>query len=289
MLQIARLAPNVLGDATTLVAGFFQSQMHPDGGFSNRDGQSDLYYTVFGIEGLLALQQPLPVPELVRYLSAFGNGDELDFVHLACLARCWSVLPIEFRRQIPTPAILSRIEGCRTPDGGYDTVPHRPSGTLYGTYMACRAYQDLRESIPDPTRLVAFIRSLRDPLGTYRQSNDLPVSLLPATAGAVALLRHLETQSVDPEIGNWVLSCFDEQGGFRPTPDTPIPDLLSTATALHTLSALKIDLGPRKELCLDFLDTLWTSRGGFFGHWEDSHADCEYTYYALLSLGHLSL
>jgi hypothetical protein len=68
-----------------------------------------------------------------------------------------------------------------------------------------------------------------------------------------------------------------------------MPDLLSTATALHALSSLKVELGPWKEPCLDFIDTLWNSRGGFCGNWEDSHLDCEYTYYALLALGHLSL
>src|SRR5690348_15058675 len=103
------------------------------------------------------------------------------------------------------------------------------------------------------------------------------------------LLRHLGDPSIDPAIGRWFLSCFDEQGGFRPAPAAPVPDLLSTATALHALASLKVDLGERKELCLDFVDTLWTNRGGFYGHWDDSHADCEYTYYALLALGHLSL
>ena len=44
-----------------------------------------------------------------------------------------------------------------------------------------------------------------------------------------------------------------------------------------------------REPCLDFVDSLWTNRGGFFGTWADDAADCEYTYYALLALGHLSL
>jgi len=35
--------------------------------------------------------------------------------------------------------------------------------------------------------------------------------------------------------------------------------------------------------------SLWTSRGAFYGNWADDVADCEYTYYALLALGHLSL
>ena len=44
-----------------------------------------------------------------------------------------------------------------------------------------------------------------------------------------------------------------------------------------------------REPCLDFVDSLWTNRGGFFGTWADDAVDCEYTYYALLALGHLSL
>ena len=75
----------------------------------------------------------------------------------------------------------------------------------------------------------------------------------------------------------------------EPIPDAPVPDLLSTATALHAISTLHAPLDPVRESCLDFIDSLWTNRGGFYGSWGDDAIDCEYTYYALLSLGHLSL
>ena len=52
MLQVARVAPAVLGDATELVRNFLASQQNPDGGFRDRDGESDLYYTVFGLRRL---------------------------------------------------------------------------------------------------------------------------------------------------------------------------------------------------------------------------------------------
>ncbi len=71
-------------------------------------------------------------------------------------------------------------------------------------------------------------------------------------------------------------------------PKAPIPDLLSTATALHALAGLERDLSPVRESCLDFIDTLWSNEGGFHGHWSDDALDCEYTYYGLLALGHLS-
>lgn len=44
-----------------------------------------------------------------------------------------------------------------------------------------------------------------------------------------------------------------------------------------------------KEPCLDFVDSLWTNKGAFYGSWLEDTLDCEYTYYALLALGHLSL
>ena len=77
--------------------------------------------------------------------------------------------------------------------------------------------------------------------------------------------------------------------GSLPRCSTPVPDLLSTATALHALSALHVPIAGLRDPCLDFVDSLWTNRGGFFGTWADDAVDCEYTYYALLALGHLSL
>jgi hypothetical protein len=289
MLQVARLAPKLLQEATPLVAEFLRGQQQPDGGFADRSGRSDLYYTVFGLEGLLALQQPLPIEAVHRYVSSFGDGRDLDLVHLACLARCWSILPIEMQAACPREAMLTRLEACRSADGGYDVQPNRSTGSLYSTFMVIGAYQDLKAPIPETLRLVDFIQSLRDPLGGFQQSRELPISLVPITAGAVALLRQLVGAPIDPSVRNWLLSCFDSQGGFRPAPEAPVPDLLSTATALHALAATKLELGELKEHCVDFIDSLWTNRGGFYGHWEDTHVDCEYTYYALLALGHLSL
>lgn len=289
MLQVARLAPEILEDATALVVEFLNSQLNADGGFNNRAGRSDLYYTVFGIEGLLALQQPLPMAKLAGYLRSFQNGEQLDLVHVACLARCWSSMPAEFQKYCPSQALLSRIETGRTVDGGYAVAPGMKEGSLYGTFMAFGAYQDLKQPVPDTERMLDFVRRLRDPRAGFQQSRELTVSIVPTTAGAISLLHRLGNDPIDPVLTKWLLSCFDTQGGFRPAPAAPVPDLLSTATALHALATMKVDLGAAKEVCLDFIDTLWTNRGGFYGHWEDSHADCEYTYYALLSLGHLSL
>jgi len=109
-----------------------------------------------------------------------------------------------------------------------------------------------------------------------------------ATAAAVTVLRNLG-QPLNPAVGDWLLARAHPQGGFLAAPAAPMPDLLSTATALHALAGLETSFSAVKDKSLDFVDSLWTNEGGFYGHWGDDHLDCEYTFYGLLALGHLSV
>lgn len=288
MLQVARLAPRLLGEAADSVAGYLRSQLNADGGFANRAGDSDLYYSVFGLEGLLALRAEFPATQVANYLRTFGDGESLDFVHLSCLARCWAALRPEQRRDIPTRRILDRVETFRSRDGAYDGTPDSESGSLYGCFLALGAYEDLGEAVPDPQAMLRCADRLRTPDGGYANDAGLRLGLTPSTAAAATLIRHLGAQP-PADVANWLLARAHPQGGFFATPDAPIPDLLSTATALHALAGMHADLEPIKEPCIDFIDTLWTSRGAFYGNWADDIADSEYTFYALLALGHLSL
>jgi len=288
MLQVARLAPRLLGDSSDLVAEFFRSQTNPDGGFKDRSGNSDLYYTVFGIEGLFILRAELPLESLEKYLLSFGDGVGLDLVHLGCLARCWAMLPADRMSDELRQSIAARVEPYRSADGGYEASPNSANGTLYGCFIAMGAYQDLDLPLPNPRGILNCIESLRATDGGYANQRDLPQGLTPSTAAAVVLLHQLQ-HPIDETIGHWLLSHVHPQGGFFATPAAPIPDLLSTATALHALSIANVDIAGIREQTLDFIDTLWSSQGGFLGSWEDDVLDCEYTWYGLLALGHLSV
>lgn len=288
MLQVARLAPKLLGESAELVAGFLRGRLNPDGGFQDRAGNSDLYYTVFGLEGLIALRADLPAQQVRGYLRAFGDGAGLDFVHLGCLARCWAALPAELRPEAPADAILSRIESHRSGDGGYAAEPGAADGTVYGCFLALGAYQDCGRDLPDPAGLSRCLRRLRAEDGGYANQQDVPLGLTPATAAAATLLRQLG-EPAPPELADWLLARCRPEGGFFATPIAPLPDLLSTATALHALSGMHANIDAIREPCLDFIDTLWTSKGGFHGNWADDDLDCEYTYYGLLALGHLGV
>ena len=252
MLQVARLAPNLLQEATDSVAEFFLSQFNKDGGAADRSGQSDLYYTVFAIEGLIALQRESP-SHVHLFLESFEDGQDLDLVHLCCLARCWTAL-----KKTAPPALAGKI------NDRWDRH------SIYQSFLAWGALQDLGcQPKPFP---------LRD--GTFADTT-------PTTAATVTLLRQMQAP-VPEQAVQWLLARAHPAGGFSATKEVQIPDLLSTATALHALSGQHVPLAHLKEKTLDFLDTLWTGRA-FCGNWSDDKSDCEYTYYALLTMGHLSL
>jgi prenyltransferase beta subunit len=292
MLQVARLAPKVLGDSSALVKKFLRGQQNEDGGFRGRDGQSDLYYTVFGLEGLLALQEDFAADGVAGYLSRFANPGQLDFVHLCCLARGWANLAgaapdYQSSRADICRIITERLSQFRGADGGFSPAPQTTRSTAYAGFLALCAYQDCQAQLPEPWRLIDSLSCLTTPDGAYTNDSCIKVGSTNATAAAVAVLRNLNA-AVPPAVGDWLLARCLPSGGFLAVPRAPIPDLLSTATALHALATLQRDLSGIKEPCLDFLDTLWTNAGAFHGHWSDTYLDCEYTYYGLLALGHLS-
>lgn len=285
MLQVARLAPSRLDEATEVVGTFLDSQWNPDGGANDRSGKSDLYYTPFLLECYVALQKEPPVEHVVPYLEGFGNGADLDVVHAASLIRSWAALGHGIPAAVADSA-AALFEARRSADGGFGVEPDGEHGSLYAAFLALGAYQDIGRPMPQAERLGASIARSRCKDGGYADSSGLELGTTPTTAAAAALLRHLD-QPVPADVGPWLLSQLHPSGGFLAMPEAPLPDLLSTATALHALSVSGTSFASVRESCLDFLDSLWTGTA-FVSTWDDDDVDCEYAFYALLALGHLA-
>jgi prenyltransferase beta subunit len=290
MLQVARLAPQLLGDAAELVRGFVRSQQHECGAWRDRDGRPDLYYTVFGMEALLALHTEPDWPRLAQWLTTFRGGAGLDFVHLCCLARCWSAVPENVAQisEVSRTSLLELLTAYETPDGGFNQRRHAARCTAYACLLAWAAHYDLRAPLPSAENLTHCLEALAVPAGGYANEPGLPLGTIPATAAAVALHRHLR-RTPPAATGAWLLAQQHPGGGFLAAPGAPVPDLLSTAVALHALDGMQVSFADYKESLLDFVDTLWSAEGGFHGNWTDDALDVEYTYYGLLALGHLAL
>jgi prenyltransferase beta subunit len=171
-------------------------------------------------------------------------------------------------------------------DGGFNPEKDAESGTAYGAFLGLGAMQDLGSELEEAERLVQSLRLLARKGGGFANETRVPGGSTTATAAVVAVMRNL-AQAPPAGVAPWLASMRHVQGGFKAGAAAPLPDLLSTATALHALSGLEQCLDPMRESCLNFLDSLWTNRGGFHGHWADDDLDVEYTFYGLLALGHL--
>jgi hypothetical protein len=288
MIQVARRSTRFLADSAPLVQARLLEFIQDRGWAPDRAGVADVYYTLFALAGLEALEVPWPRDAVQHFLEGFGSGRSLDFVHLGALARCWAYVG---RERIPAgwaEAMLARLETFRKPDGGYEGDARLPHGTAYGAFVALGACQDLGQLPPRPVDLARSLQGLRAQDGAWSNLPGAAFGATNATAGAVVLLNQIGLRTPSG-MDDWLLAQVHPQGGFLAVPGAPMPDLLSTATALHALAVLDRRLpSATHEACVDFIDSLWSAEGGFHGHWADDHLDAEYTFYGLLALGHLA-
>jgi prenyltransferase beta subunit len=290
MLQVARLSQKVLGESVPLVEQFYTNHLTPQGGFPNRSGDCDLYYTGFGLAGLLALDAKLPTEAVAKHLAEYSNS-KLDLIHLCCLINSQAALnqhtDASFTQESRTQ-FLAKLEQFRTKDGGFNIFTGLPTGSAYGAFLALSAYGDLSAEMPNPVGVVQSLKLLETKDGAWANDRGIREAGTNSTAAAVVVLSSLGFP-INSCVADWLKARVHDLGGLAASPGTPAPDLLSTATGLHALACLDCDISNIREKCLDFVDSLWTNEGGFYGHWADDVVDCEYTYYGLLALGHLSV
>lgn len=282
MLQVSRLAPRLLGESADLVRDFVSSQWTAEGGFGDRAGRPDLYYTVFGLNCLQALQVEIPRDRIEPFLRGFGDGEGLDLVHFTCLARAWAAvggLGDGARDDAVREGMVRRLQGFLGEDD---------SAVVTDRFLLHGAFQDLGAEPPATEDVEALLRSRQSDDGGYINEPPAIVGGVPSTVAAVTLLASLQ-RAVPAGACRWLESRHGASGGFTAAPGIAVPDLLSTAVVLHALASAQRPLTRFVEPCLDFIDSLWTNRGAFHGHWADEELDCEYTFYGLLALGHLSV
>jgi prenyltransferase beta subunit len=282
----------MLGEAAPLVQNYLISHQAAGGGFFDREERPDLYYTVFGLDALAALgaDKSALTADHGGFLHRAQLWD-LDFVHRCCLLRSLSALGLVSEAS----SLVEPLEQWRTSDGGYSQKRGAARCTAYGNLLAYSAYADCGLTCPEPHRLLESVLDLGAGDDGFANEPGLAHGTTTATAAAIALLGQLTPEfSTNTEVRQsfaaWFRRQWHPQGGFLAFAHAPMPDLLSTATALHALTVLESPLqGEMRETCLDFVDSLWSASGGFHGHWADDFLDVEYTYYGLLALGHLSL
>jgi geranylgeranyl transferase type-2 subunit beta len=277
---------------------FVLSRQNPDGGFSGREGGSDLYYTGFAARTLSVLNV-LTVGDC-RKIAAFLKScqrmqvtviDLVSWLYCALVVQAASGIDVlnDFDRAWPE-RLAELLESFRTRDGGYAKTHEGALGSTYHSFLVVLCYELIGKSIPQVPRLVQFVFNRQRDDGGFVEIAPMKKSGTNPTAAAAAILNMLG--ALDDELRDDVSAFLREvrsgEGGFQANTRIPFADGLSTFTGVLTAQDLGlVDAfeGLRVEA---FIRALEHPDGGYRGAAWDQVADVEYTFYALGTLGLLA-
>ena len=242
------------------IRNYLKNQLSPEGGFKDRGGKADIYYTLFGY----LVSETLGLNGLTGLIRGFVESEitnkQLSTVHMHCAAILAAKLQISDNYLNAGVRVSIR-----------DEMDKQPAYRTFLNLLTCYYINDFE--------------------GLYRVSRRMEQSgdgkSLPCPVNAALLIiRHSFNRRID-EIIDEIWSFYDGGGGFRAVKSAPLSDLLSTAVSLYALRFAGVDLRRIRPQCLEYVDGLYNN-GGFAANRIDSDPDTEYTFYGLLALGALS-
>ena len=216
-----------------------------DGGWTGREGDSDLYYTGFALRGLSVLDALTPeiCESAARFLRAAlqRQTSVVDFFSFlyACLIVQTGGGPDVLADSPPDwpDRVAATLETFRTSDGGYNKSPGALSGSTYHTFLVGLCYQLLNRPFPDPAAVARFTLARRREDGGFVEVAPMRRSGTNPTAAGVGLLQLTDalTDDVRAATTAFLLESASDEGGLRANGRVPLADLLSTFTGLWTL------------------------------------------------------
>jgi geranylgeranyl transferase type-2 subunit beta len=249
------------------------------GGFAGRRGPADLYYTGFAARALDALG--VMEPGIARDLSAYLRRQKPNNI-IDQLSQLSGLLLVG-KNCLDTKKIFEFTEGFRVEDGGYAKARNGKTGSTYHTFLAALCYDLFGKKPPRLDEIHYFLKGQNRKDGGFCEFPSATHSSTNATAAGIstAELLGLRGNGMIQKGKDYLLSMRDSSGGWIASKHAPLPDLLSTYTAL---SALGASGGLDSHILVNalcFTKPCERSGGGFVaGHW-DNQVDVEYTYYGL--------
>jgi hypothetical protein len=249
--------------AINSIREYIKDKLTQSGGFADKAGKPDLYYTLFGFYLAEALDLAGLFPSIRKYVEREIIKGNIEGVHLHCAAILSARLRI---KEFPPKYFRKRIRKSLT------SQSKRQPAYSYFLNLLSSYY-------------------LHDYIGIFltgRQLNKLNGNgSLPSPVMAALLVLQKSFNRPVAELEKNLMSFYSTSGGFKATKTVPVPDLLSTAVALYALDFSGYDLRIIKPDCLNNIDSLFLE-GGFGSNPLDPDPDIEYTFYGLLALGSLT-
>lgn len=289
MVALLRNAMNLLDEqGRDEVLQFLLSQQNPDGGFQDRGGRSDLYYSLFGGLMLRAwgegpsakcmepedrkpeTRERRPETESILKLKQFivrqSNSEVPGFIEKCCLVLLQKELKTGRNSQLK--ALISL---------GKSFWKERHSINI--SYRSFVLFLTLDAVFP--MRRILKIGAKRMLARTTIDQHS-PCS---EVAAKVFLQKMMNQEGSEDQKLLKSFAC--ETGGFKAFAHLNNADMLSTAVAFFALNQASCDLRLLKPACLDFIGQNFAD-GAFLSGDGDTTADVEYTFYGLLALGVLA-
>lgn len=297
--------------AISLIRQFIKHTQSEEGGFKDKAGKSDIYYSVFGYSLSFLFEIDLNYEVEKKYLVSISNSN-LDFVHAISFLRCVFLLEvINYSSKNPRISkifsgssfiteqitqnitekikkeysqVFARIEMFKSGDGGFNQNKiNAEFSTVYANFLGWTFLKDI-ESKLDEYNLANLLHQFSLPSGGY--VNEIGTnSVLTTTTSAAIIMKYLIHNEVEEKAMHWLYNQQNNLGGFVAGNQLSIADILSTSSAVLALSVTNnMDLFDWQK-CIQFIDMHWDKSGGFIGSISDSNPDCEYTFYALMALG----
>lgn len=270
------------------------AQQGDDGGFSGREGGSDLYYTGFGLRSLMILGglEGEPAERAAAFLRSRLDQREgmIDLISLvfgaAVLDMAAGIDVLRHANAHWRQAVADLLETLRRDDGGYAKSPEGRAGSTYQSFLTLLCYELLEIDPPDPDHLHEFLMRHQHPDGGFleiRVGKRAGVNPTAAAIGSLKVLGRLDSETASLT-GDFLAEMQTDEGGFAANSRIPMADLLSTCTGLITLHDLDarhlVDQTRLRRYALG----MQRDDGGFAGFAMDPAEDVEYTFYGLATL-----
>jgi geranylgeranyl transferase type-2 subunit beta len=280
-------------------AAFFRARQNPDGGYSGREGGSDLYYTGFAVRGLAVLGElnEEDAKKIADYLRGHARAqltviDLVSWLYSALMVQAASGIDVLSGFAEDWPERLAAVfESFRTKDGGYAKTHEGAIGSTYHSFLVALCYELIGKPLPQKNRLIQFVYDRQRDDGGFVEIDPMKRGGTNPTAAAVAILRMLGglDDPIREDVRQYLREVRTADGGFQANTRIPFADSLSTFTGLLTAQDLGFDdlLDPQRTQA--FIRELEFPEGGFRGATWDQAADVEYTFYALGVLGLLGV
>jgi len=238
------------------------SQQTSEGGFPDRAGKCDIYYSVFGMYVAEALDVLTINAPLKHYVNKVARSESLSGINLHCTSILYAKL---FGLDTFPKHLIKKVLADLTKTDGQ--IP------VYTNFLNLLTFYYLKD-------LKGIFRIMKG-FETSARNAEMPC---PVTAAQTVLLS-LTRKPLD-KTRERLMSFYRGKGGFAALQKAPVEDLLSTAVALYALNFTNTDIRLIKPDCLAFVDGLFQD-GGFSSTFADPEIDIEYTFYGLLALGSL--